>query len=430
MNYKSVFALASLSLAAITLGSCLGSSDNSTSYADIAAVTSFSIDTVMLDSVDQEKTFTIDQINKKIFNIDSLSYGSEDSIKNILMSVSTTGYLGHNDLLISLSDSVDLSETMTTPYVLQVVSPTNNKHLIAYDVEVRVHQQKTDSLHWNLITSDFSNAKLTAPLQAAWLNGTMHVYDTAGNYFTTEDGKVWNERTATWPTTPNYISIRSFANTLWAVGTDGSLMTSVDGLTWVKQTTSNTLINLITVLDNKMLALIENNSGQTVWGTIESDYTITLGDVVDGKFPLTHLNGFEYYTANDDARALCIGATSSEDNNTDAWFTANGLHWSALHSSLTSAQLPNVGSRPYIFKQGDQFYTLPTDLAAIYESPESLTWQQATDLVLVPTEMAHTAGAAMAIDAEQRIWIIAPASGNSPEQVWNGRVNKLGFVNQ
>lgn len=430
MNYKSVFGLASLSLAAITLGSCLDDSNNGSSYADIAAITSFSIDTVMLDAVDQEKTFTIDQINKKIFNIDSLSYGSQDSIDTILIAVSSTGYLGHEGYTISLSDSVDLSETMTTPYTLQVLSPADGDRIVEYDVEVRVHQQKSDSLHWNLLTTDFSGGALTAPVQATWLNGTMHVYDAAGNYFTTEDGHSWATATATWPTAPDYTSIRTFGNTLWAAGVDGSLMTSTDGLTWTTQTITNELVNLVTVLDNKMLALVENTSGDTVWATIDTDYTIILGNAVDTQFPTSHINGFEYTTTDGDGRAICIGAPSPEGDRTNAWFTLDGLQWSELYSSMESAQLPDLGSRPYVFQQDDMFFTLPTDLSAIYESKESLTWEESDNLYLLPSDMQHADGAAMAIDADQRIWLVVPASGSAPEQVWNGRVNKLGFINQ
>ncbi len=432
MNYKSVFGLASLSLAAITLGSCLSDSDNSTTYADIAAITSFSIDTVKLDAVDQKKTFTIDQVNKKIFNIDSLSFGSQDSIDKILMTVNATGYLGHGDMTISLADSVDLSQTMTTPYTLQVLSPASGNRIVEYDVEVRVHQQKPDSLHWNLITTDFSSGTLTAPVQATWLNGTMHVYDAAGHYFTTTDGKSWVSSTATWPTTPKYTSIRTFGNSLWSVGQDGILMTSTDGQTWTKQDVAipYVITNLITVLDNKMLILVEGPLGTKNWATLTDDFSIHVGEVAHDQFPRTNINGFEYKTTDDENRAICIGAPSPEGDRTNAWFTLDGLQWSELYSSMTSAQLPDLGSRPYVFQQDDMFYTLPTDLSTIYESKESLTWEESNDLVLLPSDMQHADGAAMAIDADQRIWLIAPESGSAPEQVWNGRVNKLGFINQ
>lgn len=435
MNYKSVFGLASLSLAAITLGSCLSDSDNTT-FANIAAITSFSIDTVKLDAVDQKKTFTIDQVNKKIFNIDSLSFGSEDSIKKILITINATGPVrGPEDKdgnRISVNDSIDLSTSMTTPFVLQVISPADVDRIIDYDVEVRVHQQKPDSLHWNLVTTDFSSGTLTAPVQATWLNGTMHVYDAAGHYFTTTDGKSWVSSTATWPTTPKYTSIRTFGNSLWAVGQDGILMTSTDGQTWTKQDVAvpYVITDLITVLDNKMLILVEGPFDTKNWATLTDDFSIHFGEVAHDQFPRTNINGFEYTTTDGENRAICIGAPSTEGDRTNAWFTLDGLQWSELYSSMESAQLPDLGSRPYVFQQDDMFYTLPTDLSTIYESKESLTWEESDDLVLLPSEMQHTDGAAMAIDAEQRIWLVAPTSGSAPEQVWNGRVNKLGFINQ
>lgn len=94
---------------------------------------------------------TIDQINNRIYNVDSLAYGSQ--VRAVTTSVSATGtvFYKYNDgidsteYLWSSTDSINF----TRPLVFGALS-TDGKYKRLYNVELNIRNVFPDSVHWSM----------------------------------------------------------------------------------------------------------------------------------------------------------------------------------------------------------------------------------------------------------------------------------------
>ena len=158
--------LASLFLTA----SCLSSGDSDTTLYSDAAITSFTLGTMTLytekvgddgnDTIVKSTftgssyTFHIDQVNHRIYNTDSLPYGTD--VKHVLVTLST--YNGSSALIQSIeredslvwyssTDSIDFSQ----PRRFIVYSSDGEGHS-EYIVSVNVHKEQKDVFKWEQMT--------------------------------------------------------------------------------------------------------------------------------------------------------------------------------------------------------------------------------------------------------------------------------------
>ena len=147
------------------LPSCLGSDDDDTTYYDDAAITAFSMGTLnryltTTSSTGEDSVYkvtyagssfkmTIDQLGCRIFNNDSLPYGTD--IKHVLCTVSTSHNAGvtiqsmtsDSLKLFSTSDSIDFSQ----PRILRVYS-TDGAYQRDYTVTLSVRQLPQGTVVW------------------------------------------------------------------------------------------------------------------------------------------------------------------------------------------------------------------------------------------------------------------------------------------
>ena len=153
--------LAGLSLTA----SCLSGGEEATLYSD-AAITSFSLgtlnrytasvttegkDTIVKSTVTGSSyTFHIDQVNHRIYNTDSLPYGTD--VEHVLVTLTTY----HNGVVLiqsveredslwyySSTDSIDFSQPRKF-----FVSSSNGEGYSEYTVNVNVHKEQQDMFYW------------------------------------------------------------------------------------------------------------------------------------------------------------------------------------------------------------------------------------------------------------------------------------------
>ena len=160
--------------------SCLSGSEEATLYSD-AAITSFSLGTLnrYVESVTDEGkdtivkstvtgssyTFHIDQVNHRIYNTDSLPYGTD--VEHVLVylttynnSVALIQSIEREDSLwyYSSTDSIDFSQPRKF-----IVWSSNGEGTSNYTVSVNVHREKTDVFTWEqMAASDFPMNPLDA----------------------------------------------------------------------------------------------------------------------------------------------------------------------------------------------------------------------------------------------------------------------------
>lgn len=157
-----------LMAATLVFASCLKSEDNETTYYNDTAISSFTLGTLnryvtgkandgVTDSTykttvtGSQYDFYIDHLNRKIYNLDSLPYGTD--VSKVLATISTKNsgrvfiksMVSDTLWVYSSSDSIDFSK----PREIRVYPYSNdNDDYRAYEVKVNVHQEATDTVFW------------------------------------------------------------------------------------------------------------------------------------------------------------------------------------------------------------------------------------------------------------------------------------------
>ena len=148
MRIKFLSVIVSFLIVSFALSSCLDSDDNYEFSSD-ATIHAFGIDTIH----GKHYKFTIDQLNRLIYNRDSLPVGSDTIIDRILIDTMTvTGWItsgSPTDTVFVISDSVDLRPAMNNDAgMLFKAHAADGVTVREYKLKVNVHLQDPDSLVW------------------------------------------------------------------------------------------------------------------------------------------------------------------------------------------------------------------------------------------------------------------------------------------
>lgn len=141
MRIKFLSVIVSFLIVSFALSSCLDSDDNYEFSSD-ATIHAFGIDTIH----GKHYKFTIDQLNRLIYNRDSLPVGSDTIIDRILIDTMTvTGWItsgSPTDTVFVMSDSVDLRPAMNNDAgMLFKAHAADGVTVREYKLKVNVHLQ-------------------------------------------------------------------------------------------------------------------------------------------------------------------------------------------------------------------------------------------------------------------------------------------------
>ncbi len=237
-----------LAITALGFHSCNeDSSDPMVSESSNVMVSSFSIvanDKILenLDSV----FFTIDLENAKIYNADSLPFGTD--VSRLVVNIGTYGSSvaeitypkpGQGDTTINyLKNSTDSINFSNGPVKFHIVA-LDGVSQRDYSISVNVHKIKPDSLFWNKLSknrlpNDFSNPSVQKTIRyknmAVCISGIHPQYTLAT--ISNPANFIWKKQDLSFPFTPNISSLNATDQALYILDTAGNLYTSVDGLDW------------------------------------------------------------------------------------------------------------------------------------------------------------------------------------------------------
>ncbi len=235
-----------------TFVACNDDSEDSTEISSNVMVTSFTLaenDNVLnnLDSI----FFTIDLVNAKIFNADSLPYGT--NVSSLVVNIGTTGSSVAQliipnpdpnqddqviDYLASPSEAVNFSNGPVRFHIVATDGSTQRD----YSISVNVHKIKPDSLSWdissrndlpssNVLNKNISVQKaVTFKDMAVCISGNSSKYILSTNSNPT--GLNWINKEISFPFSPNVNSLNATNDALFILDNEGMLYTSTDGLNW------------------------------------------------------------------------------------------------------------------------------------------------------------------------------------------------------
>ncbi|MCC8176694.1 MAG: DUF6242 domain-containing protein [Bacteroidales bacterium] len=240
--------IASAGLAAAFVACNSDSASNTISYTTSSVVvSSFSLnaDDDILEALDSVY-FSIDLVNARVFNADSLPYGTD--VSRLVVNIGVSGCSAANltfkknettDTVVNyLTNSTDSICFTYGPATLHLVS-TDQTTSRDYYIEVNVHKMKPDSLYWNQTARRSLPSNLGVPSRqksAAWGDRTACLtYGSSRYCLAVTDNPAnndWTYLTPSWGFTPYIDSFNATSEALFILSDSGELYTSTDGETW------------------------------------------------------------------------------------------------------------------------------------------------------------------------------------------------------
>lgn len=450
-----------LLLVAISLlTSCMKDDNQDVATYDDTAITSFTVANAIVthytkttagdnDSVYIERIapttikFSIDQINKTIFNLDSLPYGTNASKLIITMYAKNGGTIAIKDKQTNdftyyiATDTLDFS----TPRVVRVYNGTSSNTYRDYNVSVNVHKEQADSFKWNkplVANNDFANQnnqKLVCVGNKLFLFG---IKDNATHIYTTNvsDGANWQEISANIELNESVAkNVVVKNNNLFSIN-NNNVVSSQDGTTW--QTIANTNITNIIATDKQNLYGVDNNNNLYISVNNGETWTQQTIDANNNELPI---NGNFSFIANINGSStmsniLAVGLNSL--NKQVSWTKvvdynqplSNDYSWAFFGTNANNkSQLPQM-SNLQVVEYNKQLLATgvqsnQNNITTLYSSRDNgFSWNVSSSIVLPQSAIGRAQNCAMCVDNDNHIWMVFGTTG----EVYKGRLNKLGWI--
>lgn len=459
---RQIYSLCMLFMASIIMASCLNSDDDVVYYDD-AALTAFSLTGAMMtkhttasngsDSTYVEFTtevsnynFVIDQVNSKIYNVDSLPVGTDAT--KILCNFSTKNgsYAAIQSMTsdsltyFSTSDTTDFSK----PRVVKAISASglNTKE---YTITVNIYKESPDSFQWKQYPDCIAMASLS-DMRSYSLNGDIVVMGTTGDatkafVMNAADGRTFTELNSS-------LGADAYRNAV----VKGNTLFVLDGQTIRK---SQDAVSYEMVLDNAPVSRLVAASANEVYGLsadnvfmVSTDGCLTWkADNMDSDSKYVPCEDISYvcrdykYSKNTQ-NVILVGnrpaAGASTDSLAVVWrkIVENDADsqegkWAYLNYDTNSSNplkslkgLTIVNHGDYILALGGQGIDgcKETAHSAIYVSADGgLKWTKVNGIEYPRGFDKSATAMSVCTDDDNYIWITV----NNTGQVWRGRLNKV-----
>ena len=422
--------------------------DNETETAPECAILSFSVNSitssVLTKKYDREgnasdtlvsKTilgsdiyFNIDQVNGRIYNVDSLPNWTD--LTRVVPNFSSRGtvfgrVVSGDDLyyrLVSGSDSIDFSK----PVELMCIS-TDGQASRFYTVKINKHMAATDTLEWKTTSSNLS---ISGSSKVHVTDGEVFVFASNGNgdqvvtFANENDATTWSAP-ATIPVDGG--SVVMFNSQFYGLGTDGYIYSaSPDQLdTWTKA--SDKPMKRLLAADDYFLYAYD---GQAIIGTSDLQTWTVQGTTDLDMLPETSVCAYSH-ASNTNSKLQVAVMTGLSSNNPDhgvAWYKVTSSDstinqpWAYIQVTLDNPYgLPHLGNLSTTYYNG-AFYAIGTSDADKYEylyrsDDNGITWHQLTGKYPMPANLNAANGATSIATVGTMLWMIQENG-----QIWQGSI--------
>ncbi|MDE7397275.1 MAG: hypothetical protein K2M98_06080, partial [Muribaculum sp.] len=352
----------------LMLQACNGDSNNITfddldistgdSYSS-TAITSFNIKPnskvlAHLDSV----FFTIDLLEARIFNADSLPYGTNvsklvmnlgsETVSKITVKYTDAKTHEEKEITYGSSDSINFNE----PVTLTVLS-ANELYERTYDVKVNVHKVKPDSLCWGSLAYS-SLPAASAPISQKTVKLGDDVYcltqSTSGYSVamtaTPADNTSWQISEMTASFVPVVESFNATDDALFILSDSGDLYTSADGKTW-QSTGVSGWYSVIGGYGSKLLGVGRRNNNYHA-AIYPADVQVETSPLPDG-FPVSGHSQTISYTTEWSAtpQAIFVGGRCADGSMSSSTWGFDGTRWVRFSDLPKNQALEGVALIPY-----------------------------------------------------------------------------------
>ena len=449
MRRKFLSLIVSFLLMSIAISSCLGSDDEYDASAD-PTVHAFSLDTIR--GVNYH--FAIDQLNRLIYNTDSLPLGADTIIDSIRIDTFfVTGYVtsGELDTILNIENYQDLSGAASGNGLRFRVHAADMATYRDYQLKINIHRQDPDSLQCEQpVMLPAGNNSIDKVQKSVLWDGNLWVYvhSFAGvltAYHAPADRleSGWTEEAVNLPADADISSLMRMEgeasapleeNVCLLVKTDGGdVYRSADGVNWTLLTgLSGSVEALLTCYNDELIGIVEDENGVSRFAVAASDLSAwsSGGEAVPEGFPREHIYAALFQTSNLLEQVMLVGAT---DNEKIIPWAFDGHTWAEMdpQTSYDAYCLTSqLGYNPAILRYGDQFYMFGERMQDICTSGSGLAWSRLEEKFLLPDNIGAGVSYSLAMDGDNYLYLVASSPNYQAFYVWRGRLNKLGFAIQ
>lgn len=435
MRLKFLSIIISFLIVSIAISSCLDS-DNNYEFSTDATIHAFELDTIYGESY----KFEIDQIQRLIYNRDSLPMSADTIIDSIKITTLTTmsGVVmsGTPDTLLDIENYQNLLPAMNaSPGMTFRVMASDGITKREYHLIINVHKEDPDSLVWHKMDSAPALTSTEQGLKSIVLNNTLFVYNASNAGYKTSivpSEYNWQSITPNLPADVKLSTLTNFLENLWVNTESGDVYSSANGIDWQKQESlSGHVVSLLTSFPANEIsatpallnAILKNETdGKNYFYTTDGTAWEQHEEVPEG-FPIDNYSACTQITSNGLNKAFLVGSMPQADNEqTVPWSSMGGHGWADLSTS-TASHCPSLAT-PHIIYYDDALYIMGDKLEAFYKSATGgIAWEKTEKKFVFPKEFTSKGTSyTITVDPNNFIWIIW---GGSTNEVWRGCLNKL-----
>ncbi len=374
------------------------------------AVYSFSLqaDSKILEGLDSV-FFSIDLDKARIFNADSLPYGTRinrlipsitvvENVTSITLDVPRPGKADTTyNYITNPNDSIDFSNG---PVKLNIISE-NSLATRTYLVSVNVHTVKSDSLQWTTTAYRNLPTVLNAPTKQKTVS-TNNMY-----YCLTQDATdTWSlskaeDPSGSWTTTPVSLPATADINSFTAAGdalyilASEKLLSSTDGSTW-----TDTAVRFTSLYGSYEGRLLGARHGASSWKIAEypgnTEYDMPEGMPIYGTSQLVTFD----FEMSQSKQAIMMGGILPDGTRSSKAWAFDGSNWVCLTSQPIDKALSNISLVPFYTFRTDGFYKVKKYVAllaiggtdgsevnrTVYTSVDyGMTWTSGSETIQLPS---------------------------------------------
>jgi len=446
-----------------------------------AQISSFQLSCDSIIGLDSVK-FTIDQVNGKIYNMDSMKYGTVIDYKVIVdiefdnpYGVSKMIFIEQvtGDTVQTVTDSVDFSAP-----VMIIVTAYDGVTTKTYEAKLNVHQVNPDTLVWEKY-AEILPGKTFQDMKVLPFNDAYYMYVVENEayqlYWTdVQDLVDWKKLDLSgFPEQAKLSQMTQFADELVVLSEEGVLYYSDDGRVWTPHELDLAVRAVLGYLPestisgrNDVLCCIAGIDGAMCYISIDKQGNITQGKAIAENFPLSGFGQFHYETMYYPRLVIASGRDANDNVSDKAWATMDGHTWALLSYPLTTFSSREAAT---VFHYDNCFFVmggldasgkalkdinyskdhgiswLNTYIVKVYQDENEddagiiYEYDEGEDLYYYYDERAYypmdkeyaaRGFSSVFVDRNDYIWLFGGRATNETNvlnEIWRGRINRLSF---
>ena len=374
--------------------------------------------------------FNIDQINNKIYSVDSLP--SWVDISGVIPTINSTGYVyikegDETDFhqFVSGTDSVDF-----TKQVKFLVIATDGVSTKEYTAQIFKKDSEADSLAWK--TVDGADLQLEGAHRTLTLADRIYVFsESEGQAIVTSssflsEGASWRKpaQLTCEQGSVDWNSVVAYNGYLYALNTEGHICRSTNderGETW--SVVSDRVFTQLLGTDELYLYACDESG---IWGSADLQNWAECGSSDLDMLPETNIATVSYVSKTNPAmrNAVMCGLTSVNSDNAVVWYKVSSANESINQKwNYVQVAADNVYACPKldnlsIICHNAEMYAIGGNNAGIYVSADNgISWHLQTKKKLLPAEVTGQSTPASMVAGNGYLWLI-----QSGGKVWRGKI--------